>query len=249
MLLFLLYYLKAEPRWSSIALTVAPVLCAFWLSALDLWSERNLLSFAFQHVVSEIFTSWKVFWKFMPASRDLWCLLLTCDRIFTSKHTSGAEEPSERVTTLKTTDLLSTCTNKCMHGSLFFKWERNGPALFCLQLFMSHRSATWVYMNSDKRSRDKEKQTIVKPDIHVPSKPKLPLWLQQDCGVWSQWYSNCNGIRECLNVFVCLGKLLSLYSWVYFPFWVTGKCVFSSLYINSNHSTASLPESFIAYKS
>ncbi len=41
-------------------------------------------------------------------------------------------------------------------------------------------------------------------------------------------------------MFVCLGKLLSLYSWV------TGKCVFSSLYIKSNHSirfTASLPES------
>lgn len=159
------------------------------------------------------------------ARRDLWALLLTCDRMFTSKLTSGAEEKSERVTTLKTTDLLHTCTNKCTHGSFFMKWERNGPALFCLELFMSHRSATWVYMNSNKRSRDKEKQTIVKPDIHVPPKPKLPLWLQRDCGVWSQTYSNCNGIRECLNVFVCLGKLLSLYSWVHFPCWVTVKCV------------------------
>lgn len=159
-------YSWTSVQWSSIALTVAPVRSAFWLW-ISLWSERNLLSFAFQHVVCEIFTSWKDFWKFMPAvfnsvkaSRDLWCLLLTCDRMFTSKHTSGAGVPFELVTTLKTTDLLCTRTNKCMHGSFLLFLNEKGmgqpfSVFSCLCLTDQQHEFTWTQTKEAETRKNK----------------------------------------------------------------------------------------------
>lgn len=148
-------------------------------------------------------------------------------------HTSGAEEPSERVTTLKTTDLLSTCTNKCMHGTSFFNEKGMGQpfsVFSCLCLTDQQHEFTWTQTKEAERRKNKLLSNQI---FTFHQKPKLPLWLQQDCGVWSQRYSNCNGIQECLNVFVCLGKLLSLYSWLYFPFWVTVKCLFFTVSYSS----------------
>lgn len=110
-----------------IALIVAPVLCAFlWLT---LWSDRICFLLLF-NMLCERFSCVEsfFFFKFMPAvfncvkaSRDLWGLLLTCDNVHIQTHIWGWGEVWARYN-IKT-NLLHTCTNKCMHDS-FFKMRK-----------------------------------------------------------------------------------------------------------------------------
>lgn len=174
--------------------------------------------------------SWTFFFfKFMPAvfngvraSRDLWALLLTCDRMFTSKLTSGAEEKSERVTTLKTTGLLCTCTNKCMHG--FFFWNEKGmgqpySVLSCLCLTDQQHEFTWTQTKEAETRKNKLLSNQIftfhqNQNSHSDSSGTVESDLRRTVTV-----------MEYGSVLMCLGKLLSLYTWVHVPCWVTAKCV------------------------
>lgn len=171
-----------------IALTLAPVLCAFlWLT---LWSERICFLLLFNMLCVRFSWVEKFFFKFMPAvfnsvraSRDLWAPLLTCDRMFTSKLTSGAEEKSERVTTLKTTDLLHTCTNKCMHGSFFFKMRKEWASpILSWAVYVSQISNMSLHELKQKKQRQ-GKTNYCQTRYSRSTKTKTPTLTP--AGLWS----------------------------------------------------------------
>ncbi len=160
-------------------------------------------------------------------------------------HTSGAGVLSERVTTLKTTDLLSTRTNKCMHGSFLLFLNEKGmgqpfSVFSCLCLTDQQHEFTWT----QTKEAETWKNNLLSNQIFMfhqnqNSPSDSSETVQSDLSGTVTVMNT--GVSKCVCVF---GKLLSLYSWV------TGKCVFSSLYIKSNHSirfTASLPESVRVY--
>ncbi len=116
---------------------------------------------------------------------------------------------------------------KQMYARLFLKkMRKEWASLFCLQLFMSHRSAhefTWTQTEEAETRKNKLLSNQIftfhqNQNSHSDSSRTVESDLSGTVTVMEYGSG--------LNVFVCLGKLLSLYSWVYFPFWVTGKCVF-----------------------